>query len=692
MKDEPSWHPKTHHLYAHAVAETQTERMVTGMSTLSIRQIARPRDWTFGKVIARGVHLARRAGCAHRSWIVLFVEIVLAAASYALAVYIVSETHEPGWVAGIWRATFGFLIMFRLAGLLMARPYQRSLRYACIPDLILIGKIASLSGLFFWAFVYWQFQELKMPFALFILDWMILQLLWGGLHFGSRIIKTQQAVRRIHGRRVLIVGAGDAGMTLLKELSTDPASACQAIALVDDDPTKSNRSMYGVPVVSGTKDIARLAREMRAEEILICIPSATQSQMNDILTACRRSRLPVRTLPSLAELAHERVSKRQLRSPQITDLLDRVEVRVDLQETRRVVSGKVVLVTGAGGSIGSELCRQIAQASPQKLILLDKSENSLFYVHREVSQRCQGARVMPVLTDILNRQPLRDLLNSERPDVVFHAAAHKHVGLLEMHPHEAIRNNVIGTRNVAEAALECEAARFVNISTDKAVSPRSYMGLSKKLTELYIQELARTHRKPFSSVRFGNVAGSSGSVLKLFWEQIQKGEPILVTDPRATRYFMSVPEAVHLILRAAALGKGGETFVFDMGEPLNIYELAKAMALFAGLEPGRDLPIEFIGLKAGEKIEETLWADWERPVSTKAERILMIAEQNPAARGILGKIRKMENFLQRDDREGLIEYLSQIEPGFKDAQTDRVCLPISASTRPAVTFDSIGAT
>jgi FlaA1/EpsC-like NDP-sugar epimerase len=661
------------------------------MSTLSIRQTARSRDWTFGKVVARCLHMAKRAWCAHRSFIVLCAEIVLAAVSYFFAIYVLSETHEPRWVAQIGRATFAFLILFRLAGLVMAGLYRRSLRYASIPDLISICKIAIFSSLVFWAFAWWQFPELKLPFALFVLDCMILQLLWGSLHFGSRILKTQQAVRRKHGRRVLIVGAGDAGMTLLKELSTDPTSACKPIALVDDDPAKSNRSMFGVPVLSGTKDIARLAAEMHAEEILICIPSATPSQMKDILSVCRASRLPVRTLPSLTELADEKASRCQLRSPQITDLLDRTEIRIDLQETRRIVGGKVVLVTGAGGSIGSELCRQIAQASPQKIILLDKSENSLFYVHREVSQLCEASRVRPVLADILNGDRLRELLRSERPEIVFHAAAHKHVGLLELHPQEAIRNNVLGTRNIAEAAMECGVARFVNISTDKAVSPRSYMGLSKKLTELYIQELARTHRKPFSNVRFGNVAGSSGSVLRLFWEQIQKGEPILVTDPRATRYFMSVPEAVHLILRAAALGKGGETFVFDMGEPLNIYELAKTLALFAGLEPGRDLPIEFIGLKDGEKIEEELWADWEQPVHTKAERILVIAQQNPSAREILGKIRKMETLLQCGDQEGLLEYLSEIEPGFKGRQTDRLCLPVSALARPAAAFDSIGA-
>jgi FlaA1/EpsC-like NDP-sugar epimerase len=661
------------------------------MGSLSIGQATGPRDWTFGKVMVRAAHLARRAWRTRRSWIVLSAQIALAGASYSLAICVLSETHQRGWAVEILRATFGFLILFRLAGLVMARLYHHSLRYACIPDLILIGKLAFFSSLFFWVFIRWHFPEPSMPFVLFVLDWMIVQCLWSALHFGSRIIKTQQAVRRKHGRRVLIVGAGDAGMTLLKELSMDPASGCQPIAVVDDDPAKSNRSMYGVPVVSGTKDIAELAARMRVEEILICIPSATPSQMSDILTACRRSHLPVRTLPSLAELAEERVSKLQLRSPKITDLLDRAEIRIDALQTRRIVGGKVVLVTGAGGSIGSELCRQIAQASPQKIILLDKSENSLFYVHREISQRCGAARVMPVLADILDRDRLRELLRSERPEIIFHAAAHKHVGLLELHPQEAIRNNVIGTRNMAEAALEFGAARFVNISTDKAVNPRSYMGLSKKLTELYIQELARTHRKPFSNVRFGNVAGSSGSVLRLFWEQIQKGEPILVTDPRATRYFMSVPEAVHLILRAAALGKGGETFVFDMGEPVNIHELAKAMALFAGLEPGRDLPIEFIGLKAGEKIEEDLWADWEQPVRTKAERILMIAQQNPAARGILGKIRKMESFLQHDDREGLLEYLSEIEPGFKGAQTKLVCPAVSAPTLPAAAFDSIGA-
>lgn len=293
------------------------------------------------------------------------------------------------------------------------------------------------------------------------------------------------------------------------------------------------------------------------------------------------------------------------------------------------------------------------------LLLLDKSENSLFYIHREVCERIGGARAKPLLVDLVYRERIREILREERPEVIFHAAAHKHVAMLELHPHEAIRNNVLGTRNVAEAALEFGVARFVNISTDKAVNPRSYLGISKKLTEMCTQELAEANGTRFSSVRFGNVAGSTGSVLRLFWEQIQKGGPIRVTDPRATRYFMSVPEAVHLILRAAAMGRGGETFVFDMGEPVNIHELAKTMILFAGLKPERDVAIEFTGLTGGEKIAEDLWEPWETPAVTENARIWAIRERNASCPDVMHKIDVMEAYLQMGDREGLLAYLER---------------------------------
>lgn len=394
-----------------------------------------------------------------------------------------------------------------------------------------------------------------------------------------------------------------------------------------------------------------------------------------------------------------RIARRKLRGPRIEDILQRAEIPIDARETRKIVGGRTVLVTGAGGSIGSELCRQIASAHPRKLLLLDKSENSLFYINLEASERLGAARVKPFLADVLDRDSIRRILRSERPEIVFHAAAHKHVAMLELHPQEAIRNNVLGTRNIAEAAIECGASRFVNISTDKAVDPRNYMGLSKKLTELCIQELARaaapnaerTGQTRLSNVRFGNVAGSTGSVLRLFWDQIQKGGPVRVTDPRATRYFMSAPEAVHLILRAAALGRGGETFVFDMGEPLNIYELAKSMMLFAGLKPESDVRIEFTGLHEGEKLTEELWEEWEHPAPTGSARVLVIRQHSRQARDILPRIRKMEEFLARGDSEGLLQYVQETFPEFEENRTNGTDQSAPAPAPEIAAMSSVGA-
>lgn len=598
--------------------------------------------------------------------LVLGSEIFLGALSYTFAVWALAQARGLPWTKEVLAASLGFVVLLRLAASLSVGLCRRSLRYANVADLIALIECVSCSSIVLCALIWWKFPLLKVPAAVFIVDWAFLQLFWGGLHFGARVLKTQQAVQRTGEKRVVIVGAGDAGMSVLKQLAFDSASTCCPVAVLDDNPEKWGRSMYGVPVFSGgIAKLAAAAAKTNAEEILICIPSASASQMREILRACREAGIPVRTLPSIAELVSGTVSPRDLRSPRIEDLLQREELRVDMEATRKVVGGKVVLVTGAGGSIGSELCRQIADAGPRRLLLLDKSENSLFYVNLEATERLGAARVKPLLVDLTNRDRVTEILKNERPEIVFHAAAHKHVGLLELHPQEAISNNVLGTRNVAEAAMEAGATRFVNISTDKAVNPRNFMGLSKKLTELCMQELARNRRTRFMNVRFGNVAGSTGSVLRIFWDQIQKGGPIRVTDPRATRYFMSTREAVNLILRAAALGEGGETFVFDMGEPVNIYDLAKTMALFAGRTPDKDLPIEFTGLIEGEKITEELWEDWERPEPTESDGISVIHAENPLARGILHHVGAMERYVKRGDRDGLLAYLRHVVPGFK---------------------------
>lgn len=592
-------------------------------------------------------------------------DLVLAMVSYWIAVNLFRDIRGQLWSIEVLSATLGILLACRLAGLVSAGLPSTSLRYPSSSDVLrVIRGVAIGSALFLIVSRVFNFRH-EIPAALFVLDAAILVSLWGLLHCGVRFLDSLRATLRTKGKRVLIVGAGDAGMSLAKELTSDPAAPCIPVALVDDDKTRTGRNVYGVPIAGAIDDLPAVASQSQADEVLICIPSATRPEMSRILSACRQADLPVRTLPTLTELIDGRVSQNELRAPNISDLLNREEVHHDAEEIAKIVRGKTVLVTGAGGSIGSELSRQIASGSPARLLLLDKSENSLFYIHRALRERYPDLLLRPLLIDLTCRDFVDEFMHEEKPEVVFHAAAHKHVGLIELHPHEGIRNNVLGIRNVALAALRCGAALFVNISSDKAVNPRNFMGCSKRLTEMFIQDLSRSNVTRFMNVRFGNVAGSTGSVLRLFWEQIQKGGPLLVTDPRASRYFMTIPEAVFLILQAARLGRGGETFVFEMGEPINIYELAKNISLLAGMKPGKEVPIHFVGLQKGEKVAEELWEEWENPVPTEQPGIQMVSEPDPQAVNMLEKIQRIERLIAHTDRESLRQYLAILVPQFE---------------------------
>ncbi len=643
------------------------------MGTLSVGRAIRYKSQTVGGLFISLRRLEKQARQLKRSALVLCAHLVLAALSYSGAVFLSAQMGGATWATEVLRNTLAFAIFSRFAASLSLRLYRRSFRHSSLPDAMAIAKAVIAGEAVLALFVLSQFQRLRVPPAAFLMDAAFLQLLWCGLHFGARFIRRPVLGTGKCRKRTIIVGAGDAGLAILKEFAFSATALGQVVALVDDDPKKWHRVFYNTPVMGGTSDLVRIASRTKADQILVCVPSAARPQMQRILSASRRAGVPVKTLPSIAELIHGpadgRVSLRDFRSPLMEDLLQREDIRVDPDETRRLVGGKVVLVTGAGGSIGAELCRQIALAGARKLLLLDKSENALFYVNLQVSERLGTADVKPYLADLLQKDRIARILLDERPQIVFHAAAHKHVGMLEMHPEEAIRNNVLGTRNIAEAAIRSGVRRFVNVSTDKAVEPRSYMGLSKKLAELCIREFARSAAASaagtrLSNVRFGNVAGTTGSVLRLFWEQIQKGGPVQVTDPRATRYFMSVPEAVHLVLRAAALGSGGETFVLDMGQPVNIYELARTMLLFAGLEPETDGRIEFIGLRKGEKISEKLWGGGEEPSFTRCNRILAVRQKKPRTEAILEEISTMEELLRQGDAEGLLRFLHQLFPDF----------------------------
>jgi FlaA1/EpsC-like NDP-sugar epimerase len=357
------------------------------------------------------------------------------------------------------------------------------------------------------------------------------------------------------------------------------------------------------------------------------------------------------------------------------NLLGREEVRANHLATRELVEGKVVCVTGAGGSIGSALCKEIAAADPRALLLLDKSENGLFYSHLACSQLLEASRVSPYLADIVDCAPLFGIFDTQRPEIVFHTAAHKHVGILERCPAQAIHNNLLGTRNVALAAIASRTDHFVNVSTDKAVEPTSYMGLSKKLAEATIRELAGSNPALgtcLSNVRFGNVAGSTGSVMRLFLDQMQAGGPVCVTDPRASRYFMSIAEAVHLIIHAAILGTRGETYVFDMGAPRNIHEIAKSMIAMKGLSAGhegvRQIDIQFTGLGPAEKIEELLWEDCEKPQTTRFERILAIPAKNSRSLGVLSQLNVIESYIHSNDVRSLLACIHDLVPEFLETR------------------------
>jgi FlaA1/EpsC-like NDP-sugar epimerase len=595
--------------------------------------------------------------------IVVALDLALGVGSFVLAVFLLQDQRGADWSRAV--LTFGFpcVLFARLVGIFGARLEETSLRYPSYRDALRViqGVISGSILLFLCMRVV---SGMRLPAALFVLDSTLLLCVWMGVHCGARLYDSLPLRPRRKEKRSIVIGAGDAGASLVKELASDHTTLSKPIALLDDDVARQGQSIYGVPVAGGVNDLEYVARQCHANEVLICVPSATPQQMSRILAVCRQANLPVRTLPTLAELIDGQVSPSSLRQLNIRDLLNRDEICHDPEEIRKIVGGKTVLITGAGGSIGSELARQVASGSPATLLLLDKSENSLFYIHRELRERYPDLLLRPLLIDLACRDFVDEFMRDEKPEVIFHAAAHKHVGLIEMHPREGIRNNVLGIRNLALAALRSGASLFVNISSDKAVNPRNYMGCTKRITELLMQDMARHGTTRFMNVRFGNVAGSTGSVLRLFWDQIQQGGPLLVTDPRATRYFMSIPEAVYLILRAAEFGRGGETFVFEMGEPINIYELAKSMSLLAGRMPGKDISIHFVGLQRGEKVAEELWEEWEYPARTPIKEILVITERNPAAERVLDKIHKLETFLAQNDRDGLRDYVYRMVPQF----------------------------
>jgi FlaA1/EpsC-like NDP-sugar epimerase len=604
-----------------------------------------------------------------RSIVILMVDLVLVALS------LLANLSFFAPASSAYAATDATLVILPLALALRCTAFrifgvcERSFRHAGIADAIAIAESVGSGSVTLYVFylILKAHFGLFVPGAVFLGDAITVFLLLSGFHFGTRIyhFSGEHSLKAdMDVRRALIIGAGDAGASVLKELLDTPRSGVVPVALVDDDPKKRGTRICGVPVVGGLAALADVLYTFHASEVLICIPSATQVQRHRILAVCQKCGVPVRTLPCVADLVSHQASSRDLRAASIEDALLRERFVPDHSLTKCLVDEKIVLVTGAGGSIGSELCRQIAAAGPKRLVLVDRSENSLFYSHMGVEEAFPGIATSPILADVTDQHHVWDVMLREQPDIVFHAAAFKHVGMMELHPDQAIRNNVLGTRNVLMASLEAGVKSFVNVSTDKAVNPRCFMGLSKKLTELLVKETAECNGVRYMNVRFGNVAGSTGSVLRIFSEQITKGKPLRVTDPHATRYFMSISEAVNLILCAATMGHGGETFIFNMGNRVNIYELARTLTLFAGVVPGEELPIHFTGLKDGEKVSEELWEGWEAPQATENPQMFRLKGSNPLSIDIFAAVQRFHELLAAHDHAGLLEYINELVPSF----------------------------
>ena len=437
----------------------------------------------------------------------------------------------------------------------------------------------------------------------------------GGVHLGS-------SVRRPDGRRTLIAGAGVAGQMIIREIRQNADIGVLPIGFVDDDPAKQGMSVAGVPVLGRLADIGEVARRVRAEQVVIAMPSAPGSVVRTVLRAALDAGLEARTIPGLSELLSGQVEVGRLREVRIEDLLRREPIRTNMDEVRTLATDRTVLVTGAGGSIGSELARQVARLRPSKLLLLGHGENPIFHVLNELRAAHPDLDLVPVIADIRDRRRMFQVMETHRPFAVFHAAAHKHVPLMEANVIEALTNNVKGTTNIVDAAVSADVEHFVLISTDKAVRPTSVMGASKRVAEHVVRGAALRHGKNFVAVRFGNVLGSEGSVVPTFMKQIRAGGPVTVTHPEMQRYFMTIPEAVQLVLQAGAIGRGGELFMLDMGEPVKIVDLASDLIRLSGLEVGVDVEIRFTGVRPGEKLYEEMFFEHEETSPTAHPKVL----------------------------------------------------------------------
>jgi len=497
--------------------------------------------------------------------------------------------------------------------------YHRLWRYASINELLAISAAVTVSSVILT--VYMIFTNSGLPKSLYVLSWFFNIMLIGVSRLFIRILRRLRQIPNRGRTKVLIVGAGDAGAMLARELYQRYYNTKELIGFVDDDPYKQNKILFGVRVLGACQNVSALSKKYAIDEIIIAMPSVEGLTIRKIIKECQTTACSIKTVPGLFELLDGKITVQQLRNVELEDLLRRDPVSLDMPQIIKQLANKRVLVTGAGGSIGSELCRQIAKMKPASLYLVGKGENSIYEIERELKNKYPQLSIEPIIADVRDQQRINSLFSRIKPQIVFHAAAHKHVPLMERQPEEAVRNNIFGTQVVAEATDRCNGEIFILISTDKAVNPTSVMGATKRVAEMIIQNLNKVSATKYAAVRFGNVLGSRGSVVPLFKKQIAAGGPLTITHPEMKRYFMTIPEASQLVLQAGAMAKGGEVFVLDMGQPIKIVDMACDLIKLSGLVPYKDIEINFTGIRPGEKLFEELLTAEEGTNATQHSKI-----------------------------------------------------------------------